>query len=259
MIRELREERGVEKTLAHNARQGRSGHGTPTFGGLTPDSGASGDESVAKARAHRDKLLSFQAQNAQRTKIHDEAADFDMGNSLKGAQWLSPVQRATALKKQQKYLRELEEANKPEWEREKTVVSLGFRGGKLVKTYGKQRAERKEAVDGDGDGDGDDEVEKEGEGESARVTASGAGKFSNNPLLKVGELIRPIWKPQDEPADGDGKGKGKEEASRRERKSVWRRVQDDHEDNEQWILDGGLRGYGTETRVMEDGSQQECG
>lgn len=81
----------------------------------------------------------------------------------------------------------------------------------------------------------------------------GGGAFSNNPLLTSGKLIRPVWKSK------DGEEGVKSEGKQRERRSVWRRVQDDNEDNEQWILDGGLRGYGVETRTMEDGSQQERG
>ncbi len=274
MIRSLKEERGVERTAAHNAgvAGGRSGTQTPIPhlysggpGARTPDSGASGDESALLARQHRDKLLNYQSQNAQRTKIHDEAADFDFSTEGggKGMQWMSAVQRAAALKKQQRYMKEMEDNSKPEWERTKNVVSLGFRNGKLVKSYGK--APRREVVEdvGEEGEDGDEEVNGvEGEamdGGAGENNAAGKGKFSNNPLLKSGGLIRPVWKPQDGAAEEKGKRKEREQDSTRERRSVWRRVQDDNEDNEQWILDGGLRGYGTESRVMEDGSQEEHG
>ena len=280
MIRSLREERGQERTAAHNAgvAANRSGTHTPTMsfgtavggpgtgsGSRTPDSGASGDESSAaaiRARAHRDKLLSFQSQNAQRTKIHDEASDFDAGlDGARGTQWMSPVQRAAALKKQQKYMREMEEQGRPEWERNKTVVSLGFKNGKLVKSYGKAPAKAAEVeVESDGGDDvegADDVLEDAGDAGGG----SGRGKFSDNPLLRGGGLIRPVWKPKDGTTLTEEKGKGRDEAaeSTRERKSIWRRVQDDNEDNEQWILDGGLRGFGVERRRMEDGSHVECG
>lgn len=257
MIKALKEERGVEKMAVHNAGQSSSGRGTPIFGGSTPDSG-SGDEAssaAARARAHRDKLLAFQRENAQRTRVHDEAADFDATLTPGTTQWMSPVQRAAALKKQQKYLRELEEANRPEWEKKKTVMSMSIKNGKLVRTYERAKApaltDREEAS-------ADAEIEEEDGGENSHFDVGGGkGAFSHNPLLATGKLIRPVWKAP-EGADVD-KGKAREREPGKGGKSVWRRVQDDNEDNEQWILDGGLYGYGTETRRMEDGSQQECG
>lgn len=246
MIQALKEERGVEKMASHNASvtASRSGGGTPMFS--SPE--VSGDESssaAVRARAHRDKLLSFQRENAQRTKVHDEAADYDITLAHGATQWMTPLQRAAALKKQQQYLRELEEANRPEWEKKRTVMSMSVKNGKLVKTYekvqapGMARQEDAEVVSG--------EEHKDEEGQHL----GGSGAFSNNPLLASGSLIRPVWKTHD---GGEVNGKAP-----RERRSVWRRVQDDNEDNEQWILDGGLHGYGNETRLMEDGSQQEHG
>ena len=125
----------------HNTASSHSGTGTPRFGGTTPEgSGDEGSSAAAKARAHRDKLLAFQRENAQRTTIRDEAADYDMTLTPGTTQWMSPVQRAAALKKQQKYMREMEENNKPEWERKKTVMSMSVKNGKLVKTYEKIKA-----------------------------------------------------------------------------------------------------------------------
>ncbi len=207
----------------------------------TPES--SGDEAstaAAKARAHRDRLLAFQRDNAQRTRVHDEAADFDITFSSGATQWMSPVQRAAALKKQQKYLRELEEANKPEWEKKKTVMSMSIRNGKLVRTYENVRSTV--APEADEAGEAVDE-DKEEEGPSRSQTGKG---LSRNPLLSGGGLTRPIWKAPD---DQKGKGKAREPTERRE---TWRRVQDDNDDNEQWILDGGIHGF-------EDGGNSEMG
>ncbi|KIX96723.1 uncharacterized protein Z520_07442 [Fonsecaea multimorphosa CBS 102226] len=252
MIKALKEERGIERMAVHNAGQSVSGRGTPIFGAATPESG-SGDEAssaAARARAHRDKLLAFQRENAQRTRVHDEAADYDATLTPGTTQWMTPVQRAAALKKQQKYLRELEEANRPEWEKQKTVMSMSIKNGKLVKTYEREKApapaqEKENHAGSETEGDG-------AEDQHLSLSETGRkGAFSNNPLLASGKLIRPVWKAP-EGSDTD-KGKGRET----ERKSVWRRVQDDNEDNEQWVLDGGLHGYGTETRLMED--QQEGG
>lgn len=257
MIRALKEERGIEKMAVHNAGHSQSGRGTPTFGGSTPEA-LSGDESssaAARARAHRDKLLAFQRENAQRTKVHDEAADYDVSLAPGTTQWMTPVQRAAALKKQQQYIREMEEANRPEWEKKKTVMSMSIKNGKLVKTFERAKAPMQMPVEGDQqgqEGPAENGVDREeDDGVDQHLSVGGKGAFSNNPLLATGKLVRPVWKAP----EGVEKGKGREA----ERKSVWRRVQDENEDNEQWILDGGLHGYGTETRSMEDGSQQECG
>lgn len=136
------------------------------------------------------------------------------------------MQRAAALKQQQKYLRELEEQNRPEHEKTRQVMSLGFnKQGKLVRTYQKERIASAAAV-ADGD-DVEDSVEEQDQADGHELT-SGSGAFSNNPLMRSGGLIRPIWKPKEGEED---KGKGRAEG----RSNIWRRVQDD-EDNEQWVL-----------------------
>jgi hypothetical protein len=239
MIRALKDERGQERMVAHNASATQSGSGTPIFGfrgGNTPDS--SGDEALgaaARARAHRDKLLAFQRENAQRTKVHDEAADYDMTLTPGASQWMSPVQRAAALKKQQKYMREMEELNKPEWEK-KTVMSVSIVNGKLVKTYETVKAPMTKDVEPEDI----DETETPGPSSSDDLRKA---TLDNNPLRVAGNLLRPIWK-----APEGEKGKGRETTTRQNK---WRRVQDDQED-EQWILDGGVHGF-------DDGSQQEGG
>lgn len=245
MIRTLREERGTEKMALHNDAQ--SGRSTPAFGGAaTPESGQSENESAARALAHRDKLLKFQRENAQRTKIHDEAADYDMTLTAGATQWMSPSQRALALKKQQKYLREMEEQSKPEWERKKTVLSVGIKNGKVVRTY--EKVDSKQG--GAGDNEASNDLDPVGAETIPNVKDKGKlGAFSNNPLLASGSgLVRPVWKAPPEAA----KGKGKEDNSPRQ-KQLWRRVQDDNDDNEQWILDGGLHGQHNDGSTLESG------
>lgn len=242
IIRALKEERGQERMVAHNTGSASSGRGTPAFGGTTPESGNSGDESSAasRARAHRDKLLGFQKNNAQRTRVHDEAADYDVTLTPGTTQWMSPVQRAAALKKQQQYMREMEEAAKPEYEKRQTIMSMSIKNGKLVKTIQKVNTPSAPAQEEEV---AEEEASHQPGGKSSR--ASALGTIGNNPLLASGKLIRPVWKGPD---DDGGKGKSVEKS---ERKSVWRRVQDDNEDNEQWILDGGTQGFGDKSK--EDG------
>ncbi|KAK2760279.1 hypothetical protein FQN54_002347 [Arachnomyces sp. PD_36] len=227
MIKELRMERGNEKMRAHN--EGRHYDG----GSSRPASGASepADNKLDAAKAHRDKLLAFQAQNAQRTRVVDETADFETPN-VGSTQWMSPAQRALALKKQQRVLRDMEERARPEWERNKTVMSLDIKGGKVVRTYQKGPAEVSTPAD-------EEEPEEIDEAESSGAGKGGRGAFGRNPLLHSGSLVRPVWKAPESKVTKGADG----ETLQREKKQTWRRVQDDNDDNEQWILDGGIHGY----------------
>lgn len=230
MVRTLREERGKEKMAANNASRKRADVSTAPKPFSTPrehtpassnPASDSESEKLAKAKMHRDKLLAFQSQNAKRTRVYDEAADFETptaGLSM----WASPQERAMQLKKQQKALREQEWNSRPEYEKRKVVASIDLAGGRVVKRMA--TVERPQTPDSDEDFP---EVSQ-----AASTAPSGGGAFSRNPLL--GSLIRPTIK-------ADDKGKGKEH----EKKQTWRRVQDDNEDNEQWILDGGA--YGSRT------------
>jgi hypothetical protein len=245
MIRILREERGKERMEANNAANKRaevskvprpfSGPhlGTPVSSS-TPSSDSE-SEKLTAAKQHRDKLLAFQTQNARRTRIHDEAADFetpDAGVNM----WASPAERALQLKKQQKILREQEWNAKPEWEKRRVVASIDLVGGKVVKrmveTQRSQTPESEEEPEFDHEGHSDDSAPR--------------SAFSRNPLL--GSLIRPVAKVE---VDNKGKGPAVE-------RSTWRRVQDDDYDNEQWILDGGLYGSHTEDRILIS-EEPECG
>jgi hypothetical protein len=244
MIRILREERGKERMEVNNAAHKRaevsksprpfsgSHLGTPVSSVPSSDSES---EKLAAAKLHRDKLLAFQAQNAKRTRIHDEAADFetpDAGVNM----WASPAERALQLKKQQKILREQEWNTRPEWEKRRVVASIDLVGGKVVKRMaGAQRPRTPES---------EEEPEFDHEGHIDDLASKGA--FSRNPLL--GSLIRPVAKVE---VDNKGKGPAVE-------RSTWRRVQDDNDDNEQWVLDGGLYGSHTEDRILAS-EEPECG
>jgi hypothetical protein len=242
MLRTLREEYGKEKMAVHNAGQkraevARAAHPFARPPSVTPDPPAPASdpetEKLARAKEHRDRLLGFQAQNARRTRVHDEAADFetpDSGTSV----WASPQERALQLKKQQKVLRAQEWNARPEYDKRRAVVSIDLVGGKVVK--------RMAAVDRPETPESEAEDEDEG---VAEVVVSGGGKgnggaFSQNPLL--GSLIRPV-------ARIDAKGKDVE----REKKQTWRRVQDDNDDNEQWILGGGVYGCHSDDVALRDG------
>jgi hypothetical protein len=237
MVQVLRQERGKEKQAINNASQRRAEVATVPRPFSTPKertpvssnpASDTEDGKLAKAKEHRDKLLAFQAQNARRTQVHDEAADFEIptaGLSM----WASPQERAMQLKRQQKALREQEWNTRPEYEKRKVVASIDLVGGKIVK--------RMAAVERPHTPESDEELPEPSE--IPKQPRTGGGAFARNPLL--GGLIRPTIKME-------GKGKEKE----REKKQSWRRVQDDNDDNEQWILDGGVYG-GKEINLQHEG------
>lgn len=196
-----------------------------------------------KAQEHRDRLLGYQAQNAKRTVVRDEAAEYEtpeVGTNM----WGSAAERARQLKLQQKVLREQEWNARPEWEKRRQVVSIDVVGGKVVKRMGVVERPREEVddvddedEDGRGDVDGGVLAETSGNGESGG-RGHGKGTYSNNPLL--GGLIRPVYRPA-KGKEVDSTGDGNVD----KRRKTWRRVQDDYEDNEAIILDGGVHGMDT--------------
>ena len=242
MVRVLREERGKEKMAANNAGQKRAEVSLAPRPFSTPRSSTpassnpasdveSENEKLAKAKQHRDKLLAFQAQNAKRTQVHDEAADFET-TSAGLSMWASPQERAMQLKRQQKALRDQEWNARPEYEKRKVVASIDLSGKKLVRRMA--AAERPATPESE-----DEPAEPEQGSGSGNALSGGGGAFSKNPLL--GGLIWPTIKVEE--------NKGKEKAS--ERKQTWRRVQDDNDDNEQWILDGGVYGSRADNVSLE--------
>ncbi|OIW32763.1 zf-C2HC5-domain-containing protein [Coniochaeta ligniaria NRRL 30616] len=227
MIKELKAERGREKMAAD-----RDAHRRPDVAAAPRPFTAprTGLEEVnaaeAKAREHRDKLLAFQAQNARRTTVRDEAADFDVVSG--GSMWASPEERARELKRQQKLLREMEWNARPEYEKRRQVVSIDLVGKKVVRKMAAiERPPSPTWDEPDGVDYGAPIVEAV---ESNRVAGAG-GAFSRNPLL--GGVIKPVF---------EVKGKGVELEGRKDKKTRWRRVQDDLDDNEAVILDGGVYG-----------------
>ncbi|KAK3399704.1 hypothetical protein B0T20DRAFT_167425 [Sordaria brevicollis] len=288
MIKELKAERGREKQAADRAAHKKADVGAvpkpfarPRGYGSEYDDAPTLQEAAAKqhaaqaqqsakekAIAQRDKLLNFQAENAQRTTVRDEAADFDI-MVTGGSMWASPEERALALKKQQKLLREMEWNARPEYEKRQTVVSIDLVGKKVLRKVTK--------VERPATPESEPEEERKGPSEyhvAPSQRTAGGGAFSKNPLL--GGMIKPVYEPPPTATtDASGKGKGKGKGSgdgeeeteklegRRDRATTrWRRVQDDRDDNEAVILDGGI--YGRSQRevamdVMGGGGDDEPG
>ena len=260
VLRVLKDERGEERMKVNNAAHKKTevAHGkTRAFTGrdflaqasstrssplssqpATPV--GSDDEASEKAKQHRDKLLGFQAQNARRTQIHDEAADYDIPASGTNM-WASPAERAQQLKKQQKLLREMEWNARPEYEKRRVVASIDLSGKKFVRKMAD--VEKPDFSSADEAAGTDDDYLPLAPA-PAPGPSSGGGAFSNNPIAKG--LIKP--KAREE------KGKG----AVREKASTWRRVQMDDNDNEAWILNGGI--YGGDTRDRVSGAEEPaCG
>lgn len=248
MIRELKVERGREKQAADREAHKRADVATAPRAFTKARTGyehEAASAAEAKAKEHRDKLLNFQAQNARRTTVRDEAADFDVAGAMAGtgSKWASPEERARELKRQQKLLREMEWNARPEYEKRQQVISIDLVGGKVVKKF--MAKERPPTPDEE------DYVNAGGvleETSSNRGNGGAGGAFSKNPLL--GGMIKPVY---------DLKGKGEALEGRKDKTTRWRRVQDDLSDNEGIILDGGVYGGKDAVTTGTSGDEPGCG
>lgn len=255
MIRELKVERGRERQAADREAHRRPAVATAPRPFTKARTGYEGEgegedkgeaavrAAEAKAREHRDRLLNFQAQNARRTTVRDEAADFDVAGAMAGtggSMWAKPEDRARELKRQQKLLREMEWNARPEYEKRQQVLSIDLVGGKVVK---KMVAKERPPTPEEEHQDFTPSVLEETDGN--RNVGSG-GAFSKNPLL--GAMIKPVY---------DAKGKGTALEGRQDRATRWRRVQDDLDNNEAVILDGGV--YGGKATIGTSSDEPDCG
>lgn len=256
MIRALREERGIERTSLNNAAHRRADISQAPRPFTTPPTGSTlepntktptAEATLNLARQHRDNLLAFQRDNARRTHIIDEAADFETPTSGLSL-WSSPVERAEQLKRQQKVLREQEWNAKPEYEKRQVVMSIDLVGGKVVKKMAQVERPKDREDQSSGVMDGKGTIHEVVNRDNSN------GTFSKNPLL--GELIRPVWK-SDDKEDSNSKNEPDDD-EQKSRRSAWRRVQDDTDDNEAWILNGGIYGGRENERILA-GEERACG
>ncbi|KAH8651063.1 hypothetical protein BX600DRAFT_387199 [Xylariales sp. PMI_506] len=249
MIHELKQERGREKmAVDKEAHKKAQISRTPAPFSKPRDGAPDLSSAEAKALEHRDKLLGFQAQNARRTTVRDEASDFDVSGAMAGTGgniWASPEERARELKRQQKLMREMEWNARPEYEKRRQVVSIDLVGGKVVRKMAAM--ERPESPVDEPDPVATPVLE-ETSGNRAKPSSGGSGSYSKNPLLHG--LIKPVF---------DAKGKGAELEGRKDRKTKWRRVQDDFDNNEDVILDGGAYGSRKAAEPVVVNDEPECG
>ena len=87
-------------------------------------------ESTAEAERHLEKTLGFQAEDAVRTRIVDQASDVDVvttGTNI----WSTPAEQAEQMRQQQRKLRILQEKEKAAMGRGRKVLSIDIRGNKI--------------------------------------------------------------------------------------------------------------------------------
>lgn len=90
------------------------------------------DPALVAAQERLDTLLNFQATGAERTRIIDNASDFDVPSGSSGSVWLSPMERAVQLKKQQRQMRKQTVAERERSGRGEKVLEMVIRNGKVT-------------------------------------------------------------------------------------------------------------------------------
>lgn len=90
------------------------------------------DKDLVAAQERLNTLLLFQENGAERTKIIDNAADYELSSSNSGNMWLSATERALKLKKQQRQLRKYEESENARTGKGERTVEMVIKDGKVV-------------------------------------------------------------------------------------------------------------------------------
>ena len=284
MLEVLKRERGHERQSAHNASQARPGTTSSTnttswtssnpspLSNANTNSSADGKgrgKGYEAALAHRNKLLTFQSENTQRSTVHDEASD--LTDPYKGVnRWADPAERARQLRAQQAAMREQEERERPEWERRGKAgvleLSVG-KGGKVMKTVrtGKAAGQVGGQVGGQGGLRKDDGVKGKAVESSPTVAAEGVngeeGKEKER-SKNAPDLRRPLWTPH--PSVPEEQRSTAEERAIQTKVSnlkIWKPGDRDGkwDDNESIILNGGAYGSAVAEEERGVGTEEGCG
>ncbi|KAK6880706.1 RQC trigger complex subunit RQT4 [Candida tropicalis] len=86
------------------------------------------DADLERAKERLETLLDYQATGAERTRIIDNASDFEMPSQ---SLWLTPEERALNLKKQQRLMRE-NQFNRDRKSRGERTVEMSIKDGKVT-------------------------------------------------------------------------------------------------------------------------------
>ncbi|RCK62206.1 hypothetical protein Cantr_09091 [Candida viswanathii] len=92
------------------------------------DTAEKSSSDLEKAKERLETLLDYQATGAERTRIIDNASDFDMPSQ---SLWLTPEERALNLKKQQRMMRE-GQVNRDRKSRGERTVEMSIKDGKVT-------------------------------------------------------------------------------------------------------------------------------
>ncbi|KAK9323607.1 hypothetical protein V1517DRAFT_319837 [Lipomyces orientalis] len=138
LVSELRQERGQLKNEIYNE---QSKKGTTGSNARLTYSGSAGGQPITtdkamlpgldRANDQLSNLLSFQANSVQRTRIIDNASDFELPSSG-SERWLTTAERAMQLRKQQRTLKQMEALDRKRNGRGKRVISIDLQGNKIV-------------------------------------------------------------------------------------------------------------------------------
>ncbi|KAK9495566.1 hypothetical protein V1508DRAFT_409071 [Lipomyces doorenjongii] len=138
LVTELRQERGQLKNEIYNEQSKKlttGGNTRLTYSGSAGGQPLTTDQAMLpgldRANDQLSNLLSFQANSVQRTRIIDNASDFDLPGSGSD-RWLTPAERAMQLRKQQRTLKQMEALEAKRNGRGKRVISIDLRGNKVV-------------------------------------------------------------------------------------------------------------------------------
>ncbi|KAH3684919.1 hypothetical protein WICPIJ_004116 [Wickerhamomyces pijperi] len=155
------------------------------------------DPDLIKAKQNLENLLNFQTNSAERTKIIDQASDFELPTGSNLNMWSSSVEKALQLKKQQRQLRRQEKKEKQLTGRGKQVMSISIgKNGKAVinskLTGGGSGTGTPDDSDFDDD-DSEDEIEK-------KDIAELEEQLRRNKDSKTEEEFKVIWNPDKDAA-----------------------------------------------------------
>ncbi|KAK9367748.1 hypothetical protein V1509DRAFT_114597 [Lipomyces kononenkoae] len=189
LVTELRQERGQLKNEIHNDQSKKTtsgGNARLTYSGSAGGQPLTTDQAMLpgldRANDQLSNLLSFQANSVQRTRIIDNASDFELPGSGSD-RWLTPAERAMQLRKQQRTLKQMEALEAKRNGRGKRVISIDLRGNKVV------AADHSETDYESDEGNDSDDVEAT----AAVKEQTGAKNAMWNPDKDNGRFIRPSY------------------------------------------------------------------
>ncbi|KAI7904135.1 putative zinc finger motif, C2HC5-type-domain-containing protein [Cokeromyces recurvatus] len=128
-----------------------------------------------KAEQHKDKLLEFQRTSAQRSTVIDQATDFELPTDQSNP-WLTPQERALALKKQQANLKRLEQRGNANRHK---VMTIDIQTKQVKVEDATQPSSSSEDEDNE-----ENPVDIKNKRPSNPEDTTSAGTYAYNPLLK---------------------------------------------------------------------------